>query len=395
MDGCRGDYLQTFIETAPAEFPNFVRLRDASAFTYNARCDFTESVTIPGHLCTITGRPVRPPADMSSNVCHGITTDSPAAGDTVHNSGLNIGTYKAGIFDVVHDNGLGTALYMGKNRLAICDRSWDSTNGAPDITGPDNGRDKIDVGMIVEASGNTDATPGMLTNFTAAIASGTLKNFTLFHIADTDYAGHSGGWSTNSGSLFRNVMKRADGWLGQILDAVQTNKALDGRIAILLTADHGGGTPPTTHIDATQLSNVTIPFFISAPGIAVGTNIHACFENRFDPAATIPAYTNAAQPLRNGDIPNLSAALLGLPPVPGALMTPVLKATFINIACGACDSSIRWPGYLTGWHLDVTDDIANGTWQTVTNAPAATNGQFIITDPAPLTNKRFYRLIGP
>ena len=395
VDGCRGDYLQTFIEGAPAEFPNFTRLRDASACTYNARCDFTDSITIPDHLCMITGRPVRAPAGMPSNVCHGVTNDSPAAIDTVHNSGLNIGTYKAGIFDVVHDSGLSTALYMGKARLAICDRSWNSTNGAPDTTGVDNGQDKIDFAMIVEASGNTNATPGLVASFVAAIASGTLKNFTLFHIADADYAGHSGGWSTNSGSAYRNAMKSADGWLGQILDAVQSNATLAGRTAILLTADHGGGTPPTSHGDATKLSNCTIPFFFCAPGIPVGTNIHACFENRADPAATIPEYTSADQPMRNGDIANLSATLLGLPPVPGALIVPVLKAPVMNIVRATNAASIQWPGYHTGWHLDVTDDLAAGNWLTITNEPSATNGQFILTDPAPLPDKHFFRLIRP
>ena len=58
VDGCRGDFLQTFIETTPANFPNFVRLRNASAYTYNARPDFAHTVTIPDHLCMLTGRPV-------------------------------------------------------------------------------------------------------------------------------------------------------------------------------------------------------------------------------------------------------------------------------------------------------------------------------------------------
>src|SRR4051794_19983414 len=61
VDGARGDFLKTFIETAPREFPNFTRLRALSASTFNARCDFSESITIPNHLCMLTGRPVRRP----------------------------------------------------------------------------------------------------------------------------------------------------------------------------------------------------------------------------------------------------------------------------------------------------------------------------------------------
>ena len=59
IDGLRGDFLKTFVETAPTEFPNFVRLRNQSAFTFNARCDYTDSITIPDHLCMLTGRPSR------------------------------------------------------------------------------------------------------------------------------------------------------------------------------------------------------------------------------------------------------------------------------------------------------------------------------------------------
>src|SRR5678815_4521393 len=159
----------------------------------------------------LTGRPVRQPAGLPAAVQHGITSDAPASTETIHNSGLNPTVYKASIFDVVHDHGLSTALYMGKTRLTICDRSWNATNGALDTIAPDNGRDKIDVASIVEASGNTAATPGMLTSFVSTIQAGTLKNFTLFQIADTDYAGHSGGWRTTTGSTYRNAMKVADG----------------------------------------------------------------------------------------------------------------------------------------------------------------------------------------
>ena len=393
IDGGRGDYIQTFIETAPAEFPGLKRLRDMSAYTYNARCDYTESITIPDHLCMITGRPVRQPAGLPTTIPHGVTSDAPAAPETVHNSGSNIGVYKAGIFDVVHDRGLSTALYMGKNRLAICDRSWDATNGAPDTTGADNGRDKIDVGMIVEANGNPAATPGMLANFVAAIQAGTLKNFTLFQIADTDYAGHSGGWSTAAGT-YRNVMRVADGWIGQILDAVQNNAALAGKVAIMLTADHGGGTPGTNHTDATNATNYTIPFFLAAPGIPGGSDIHRMFENRFSPAATRPLYTDARQPMRNGDVANLSTALLGLPAVPGSLMAPEFVKP-VKVTRDENGISAAWPGYLTGWTLEFTDNIGRIPWQTVSAGLSDTNGQHIYAESVWVPEKRFFRLRRP
>lgn len=396
IDGGRGDYIQNFIDTAPLEFPGFKRLRDMSAYTFNARCDYTESITIPDHLCMITGRPVRQPAGLPATLPHGVISDAPLATETVHNSGLNIGVYKAGIFDMVHDRGFGTALYMGKTRLTICDRSWDATNGALDTTGVDNGRDKIDIGMIVEASGVPTATPGMLANFVAAIQAGTLKNFTLFQIADTDYAGHSGGWSTTVGGGYRNTMKTADGWLVQILDAVQNNAALAGRVAIMLTADHGGGgtTPNNTHTDATLLGNYTIPFFLSAPGIAGGSSIYGWLENRFDPAAARPLYTDARQPMRNGDIANLSTALLGLPSVPGSLMLPELVKP-VNVTRNGNDLTVVWPAYLTGWTLEFTDDLPSGVWTTITTGLTDSSGQHVHTVSVPAPEKRFFRLHRP
>ena len=395
IDGGRGDYIQNFIETAPAEFPSFKRLRDKSAYTYNARCDYTESITIPDHLCMITGRPVRQPAGLPATIPHGVISDAPAAADTVHNSGLNIGVYKAGIFDIVHDRGLGTALYMGKTRLTICDRSWDATNGALDTTGADNGRDKIDIGTIVEAGGNAAATPGMLASFVAAIQAGTLKNFTLFQISDTDYAGHSAGWTTAAGT-YRNVMKVADGWLGQILDAVQNNAALAGKVAIMLTADHGGGgnTPNNTHLDAPLQGNYTIPFFLSAPGITGGSSLYGWLENRFDPAAARPLYTDARQPVRNGDVANLSAALLGLPSVPGSLMLPEM-AKPVNVTSNGTDVTVVWPAYLTGWTLEFTDDLPSGVWQTVSTGLTDSNGQHVHTVSVPVPEKRFFHLRRP
>lgn len=393
IDGARGDFIRTFVETAPTEFPNFIRLRDMSGYTFNARCDYTESITIPDHLCMLTGRPVRQPAGLPATIPHGIISDAPATADTAHNSGLNPGVYKASIFDVVHDRGFGTALYMGKTRLQICERSWNATNGALDVIGPDNGRDKIDVANIMEAMG-TMATSTMLGSFLATIQNTTLKNFTLFHVADTDYAGHSGTWSTAAGSTYRNGMRLADGWLGQILDTVENNPALTGKVALILTADHGGGTPANNHTDATNATNYTIPFFLSAPGIAGGTNVYDYFENRFEAGTGRPTYADAAQPFRNGDVANLAAALLGLPSVPGSLLVPELKKPLL-LAQNGNTMTVSWPIYLTGYTLEYTDDLAAASWTPVSSGIVESNGQRIHTFTFPPPSQRFFRLRKP
>src|SRR4051812_16962309 len=76
IDGGRGDFLQTFIETAPTEFPNFKRLRDRSARTFNARTDYLHSITIPDHLSMLTGRPVQSTGSVPASAAHGYTSDS-------------------------------------------------------------------------------------------------------------------------------------------------------------------------------------------------------------------------------------------------------------------------------------------------------------------------------
>src|SRR5687767_5336990 len=76
VDGLRGDFLQTFVDTAPAEFPNFVRLRNSGASTYHARCDYDFSETVPNHISMITGRPVSQPVGFADTWHHGVTSNS-------------------------------------------------------------------------------------------------------------------------------------------------------------------------------------------------------------------------------------------------------------------------------------------------------------------------------
>ena len=396
VDGLRGDYLQAFIDTTPATFPNFVRLRNASAFTYNARCDYGYSITIPDHLCMLTGRPVTTSGGAALSATHGVTSDAPLTSDTIHvysgSSGVNSGPYKASVFDVVHDRGLSTALYVGKDRLSICTRSWDATNGALDITGTNNGRNKVDTFLLTEA-----ATATMLSPLVTAIQNTTLKNFTFFHIAETDYAGHSGNWSTAVGSTYRNAVITADGWLGQILDAVQNNAALAGKVAIMLTADHGGGGGGflNAHSMSGFQENFTIPFFLSAPGLAGGSSLYSALGNRVAPAASSrPLYTDASQPVRNGDVANLATALLGLPPVPGSLMQPELKRP-LGIANGGSSITVTWPAYLTGYTLEYLDDLTGPVWTTVTSGISEAAGQKSYSFTYPPPDRRHFRLRKP
>ena len=396
VDGLRGDFLQSFIDSAPATFPNLVRLRNASAYTYNARCDYDYSETVPNHLAMVTGRPVLLPGGLPTSAFTGFTNNFPTATDTVHvygvASGTNSGPYKAGVFDVVHDAGLSTALYLGKTRLEIIRRSYNATNGAPDATGADNGRNKIDFSQVQD--GNT----GTLISTLASHIAGTLERFTFLHITDPDTAGHGFGWTTTVGGAYRNSIITLDTYLGSIYTALDANAALAGKVAILLTGDHGGGGlagAPTSHLDATQPGNFTIPFFLSAPGLPGGSDLYSAFDNRFTPAATArPAFTAASQPVHNADLANLSTALLGLPLVTNAFIQPELKRPLTLTRAGSTMTA-AWPSYLTGYTLEYTDDLIAGPWTTVTSGITEAAGQKTYSFSYPPPDRRYFRLRKP
>ena len=400
VDGCRGDFLQTFVETTPANFPNFVRLRNMSAYTYNARADYAQTITIPAHLCMLTGRPADTQGGVPLSATHGVTSDAPSAGSTVKvylaSDGVNSGPYKASIFDMAHDRGLSTALYLGKDRLSIATRSWDATNGEPDVTGVDNGKNKVDFFDNWNApSNNGTLTSGRITSFAGLISSTTLKNFTFFHVADTDLAGHSASWTTAAGN-YRTMMLTMDGWLGQVLNAVEGNPALAGKVAIILTADHGGGTPSNHHNAVpANVTNYVIPFFLFAPGVPANSDLYTFLANRVPPGTTNVLYTAANQPIHNGDLANLAATLLGVPFVTGSYMFPEFAkpTTVANPATGT--NTVTWPIYLTNYQLEYKDDLAAATWTTETTGIAEVGTNFVHTVPAGAPGARFFRLRRP
>jgi hypothetical protein len=386
VDGLRGDMVQAFVSGNPGDFPNFIRLQNRGAYTYNARCDSTVSETVPNHLCMITGRPVNQPAGLPSTWHHGFSSNFPTTTDTVHANGNPAVPYKHSVFDVVHDRGRSTALYYGKSRLGILPLSYDSTNGASDPIVPDHGRNKISF----LSYGTTTL---LLSHLTARIQ-GTLDAFSFVHITDPDTTGHSTGWHATVNGAYYSAIKTLDSRLGAILNTLDSKPALAGKVAILITGDHGGGAGPsvTTHTDAAQFGNAVVPFFVVAPGLPGGTDLYTHLENRADPGTSLPSYTAAAQPVRNGDLANFSTALLGLPPVPGALLKPELKTPLVATRGANGTVRVSWPGYLTGWQLQYTDDLESGYW--VDESQVDEGDSCVHTVIAP-PKSRFFRLKRP
>jgi hypothetical protein len=391
VDGLGAVYLQPYVSNAPAQFPAFRRLQTEGAFTYNARCDFGASETIPNHTSMFTGRPALQPAGFPNTTHHGCLNNSPLPGETYHNSGNQNVSYKASVFDVLHDHGLSTGLFTGKSKLEICNLSYDEENGAEDFILPDHGRDKIDVALTGDFSAyyGTDFTT-QINALMANLESPAPNRYNFLHISEPDLTGHTTGWGNNN---YSNMVRQVDAQLARIFNAVTTNAVLSNRTMLIVTTDHGGR-GLFGHSDPQYRENYTIPFFLWGPGVAPGANLYSYFPNRADPGTNRLDYTVTPQPIRNGDSGNLALLLLGLPPVPGSLMQPWFAPDGVRLAHNPATSAaeISWPAAATSFVLEYSTEIGPAAlWQTQSTGISESSGQkvFPVNTGGPAV---FYRL---
>ena len=400
LDGLGGYYLQFFVTNAPAQFPNFVRLAQESAHTFNARCDHDISETVPNHATIFTGRPVMQPAGQPNTTHHGYNNNFPGSGDTIHASGNAAVPYKSSFFDVAHDYGLTTAFYAGKTRLGICDRSYNITNGAPDLVAAagDNGKDKIDFSSVLDVSGVniSNQVNTLIQDLTNAMP----RRYSFIHIAEPDITGHASGWRSANWS---NAVRNVDRQIGRILNVINANPTLSNNTALIVSADHGGGgVVPNGHTESYHVTNYTIPFFLRAPGVPGGSDIYALFYNRGNPGTNRTDYNTALQPIRNGDGGNLALTLLGLPPIPGSCMVPAMITPGVPLFSARCAGRVAvfWvdasgestleaaealPASSSDWQPITSGIVTNDTTRvfTITNATGFTSRYFRLRKPAP------------
>ncbi|PRY58234.1 type I phosphodiesterase/nucleotide pyrophosphatase [Knoellia remsis] len=294
IDGLRPDAITSL---GASKVPNLYRMINEGATTLNARTMVEQTVTLPNHTSMVTGTRIDKTAGG-----HGVTVNSDT-GTTVQASA---GRYVSSIFDVVHDRGGRTGLYVAKDKFNVLDRSWNATNGAPDTTGTDEGRDKIDTYRLTDSQGATTA-------LTTTLGSTSPDTFSFLHIALPDSAGHSYGWMS---SRYLTAVEQSDALLGQVLKTIDGNAARKADTAVVLTADHGGS--GTSHSTTTTRENYTIPFMVWGSGVAAGADLYALNgTSRANPGTAKTSYSGT-QPVRNGDLANLTADLLDLPSVPGS-----------------------------------------------------------------------------
>jgi hypothetical protein len=308
VDGLNAQMMQQLIDDGKA--PNFKRMQDEGAWTTNARADYTQTNTLPNHMCMFTGRPVAQPEGMSETTHHGWTENQGGErGSTLHKQGNPKLDYIASVFDVVHDAGLSTALYATKPKFAICDQSYNEHHGAEHA----NGRDKIDV-FFTANDGPPQFSQSVNQRFLDDMAKHHL-NYAFVHYRDPDTAGHALSWGS-AGWFY--AVRNADAYLGKIFKLIERDEKLAGRTVIIVTTDHGG--IGFSHSDPTNVEDYTIPVLVWGADVGRGDLYAINRDTRTDPGAERVDYTAEDQPIRNGDTGNLALSLLGLGPIPGSLI---------------------------------------------------------------------------
>ncbi len=300
VDGLRPDVIQ---EYGAEMLPGFTKLMNEGVYTLNARTDAEYTITVPNHTTMMTGRQVGD--SQGHNWWFNNDVDDSS---TLH---AQKGSYVASMFDVAHDHGGRTALFSSKNRFKLFDQSYNAQNGADDVTGPDNGSDKIDSYVYHPTSSTV-----LLDAFRDGSASSPF-DLTLFQIAETDEAGHAHGWNDDPESAYGYSVRLADIVIREILQEVVINPLYAGNTHVIVVSDHGG--TKFGHWDPEDTDSNTVPFFVWGPSVQPG-DLYAINPSRFDPGSTYLDYDAmaATPPVSVGDVANLALSLLELPPVPGS-----------------------------------------------------------------------------
>ena len=304
VDGLRPNAVTTL---GSGNLPNFYRLRDEGAFTDEARTDYDWTVTLPNHTSMLTGRRVTTAAG------HNWTDNTePLEQPTLH---LKKGSYVASAFDVAHDAGLRTGMFASKSKFVLYPQTYDADAGSlqggaldANPVGGDNTRLKIDSATHPEKD-----SVSMMSDFTTEMSANPF-NYAFVHFHDTDTAGHEDGWMSPE---YLDAVETVDGYIGDILTMIESSPVLDGRTAIVLTADHGG--IGTDHGNAADDDNYIIPLYAWGAGVVHTTDLYLINSGlRADPNLTRPDYSASPQPIRNGDSGNLALDLLNLSSIPGS-----------------------------------------------------------------------------
>jgi predicted AlkP superfamily pyrophosphatase or phosphodiesterase len=263
--------------------PNFYRLRDEGATTLNARTEREQTVTLPNHTGMLTGRRI----DRTQGG-HGVTWDDDRPRTTVQGAA---GHATKSVFSVVHQSGGSTALFSTKTKFGLYQRSWPGS-----------------IDRFVVRYSHAKLLPLVREDLVDHA-----RAFTFLHVSLPDRTGHASGFMSKA---YVDAVKRTDYQIGTILKTIDDHAALRNHLVMVLTADHGG--LGAGHSSATSVADYRVPFLVWGPGVAHG-NLYDLNPDYRDPGTARTTYAGI-QPVRNGDVANLSADLLGLAAVPGSTL---------------------------------------------------------------------------
>lgn len=292
VDGLRPEPLA---EARARGLAAFVRLLEG-AHTLNARTDPEWTITLPNHVGMVTGRVVEGPHGH-----HWRYNDVPPPG-------LRLRTEVASAFDVVAAAGGRCALFASKEKFVLMPRSWN---------GVDAGSARGPLHAYAWLPEGADAVRAALDFWRES--EGAERTFVMVHLRECDRAGHDFGWDLAPDSAYAHAVATVDRALAEVLAWLEARPERARRTALVLTTDHGGGTPfKNHHGEGHAATNFTIPFLVwGGDGVPRGDLYALAGAARTAPGAAEPGARGPA-PVRNLDAANLVTALLGLGPVPGS-----------------------------------------------------------------------------
>ena len=145
------------------------------------------------------------------------------------------------------------------------------------------------------------------------------RGLAFLHLPTPDFAGHASGWDLGEGTPYRKGVADADTAVVRMLAGIDADPALRGRVAVVLTADHGGGVPRISHVDPEAPVNFTIPFLVWLGQDGDAADLYQMNrDTRRMPGASERFAADAPPPIRNAELGNVALSVLGLPAIPGS-----------------------------------------------------------------------------
>ena len=263
--------------------PTYHRLMSEGAWTFNARTEVEQTVTLPNHTGMLTSRRI----DRTRGG-HGVTWDDDRLQPPTVQAAA--GHPVASVFSRVETAGLGSAMFAAKTKFSLYQRSW---------PGIDRSMIDLDNTALVKAVRRDLA--------------GGWRAFTFVHLSLPDLAGHAHGWLSPE---YLAAVRATDILIGRVLATVSKTPESRDHTLVVVTSDHGGR--GYGHADPRRLADYRIPFLVWGPGVPAGEDLYDLNPTYADPGTQRVGYAAARQPVRNGDIGNLVLDVLGLGPIPGS-----------------------------------------------------------------------------